>query len=57
MSCGLGDNSENITSSPAIKNSTPNKPTPPKLSVICLAIDLALLSWSILRLAGCQLDW
>jgi hypothetical protein len=37
VSCGLGDTSENQTSSPLINSSTPKMPLPPSASVIFLA--------------------
>ena len=55
VSCGLGDSSEKITSSPLIKNSTPNNPTPPRLSVIDKARRCAFSKTLCLSSAGCQL--
>ena len=54
VSCGRGETSLNMTSSPLMNNSTPKIPRPPKASVILPAISRAFALAARLMACGCQ---
>jgi vacuolar-type H+-ATPase catalytic subunit A/Vma1 len=56
VSCGRGESSEKITSSPFTKNSTPNRPWPPRSSTTLRAMSSAAARAAADIGVGCQLS-